>query len=258
MAAQGAAARPRLAWEFTRQGARSLIELDSEAVHPELDIVLPGGAATALIRVDPGDSVDHEWTEPVAHVHDASGRWLGSITCERLAQLRRRWEHARANRPEVFERLQAGSFEEEVAGLLLSWRARTRKLKATELYNTYCEAPSAIVEAVRAATGADTELFASPLDVHPGMAAYYSTEERDQLFGASMGAYSCTWAGACYAHPPEAPGELEKAVRWALASAKEAPPDRPVLTVMLLLGGTGSAPYTRWLQYQEADTLASF
>jgi len=89
-----------------------------------------------------------------------------------------------------------------------------------------------VVQAIQAATGADTELFASPLDVHASMACYMSTHERDQLFGASLDAYRRRWVGACYAYPPE--DETEKAVRWALASAKEAPADCPVLVVLHL------------------------
>ncbi|KAL4441050.1 hypothetical protein ABPG77_010481, partial [Micractinium sp. CCAP 211/92] len=68
-----------------------------------------------------------------------------------------------------------------------------------------------LIAAVAAATGATTELFASPLD--------------------------------------EAP-ELEKAVRWALASAREAC-GRPSLIVMLLPDGSAAESGHRWLEYPE-------
>jgi ribonuclease HI len=231
-----------------------MVELDTQPVHPELDVLPPPDTKSAFIRT----SLDGSPGEPVAHVHDATGLWLGTMTCSRLAHLQARWEQTRAHRSELFESLKAGSFEEEVAGLLLTWRKQAGKLQDSNIYRKWGAAPPALVTAVRDATGASTELFASPLDVHPDMTTYFSTEERDQLFGANVNAYSCRWAGPCFAHPPEDAAELEKAVRWALASAKEAGGHQPVLTVLLLPTSMDDAPYERWLQYPEVVTLARF
>ena len=131
------------------------------------------------------------------------------------------------------------------------------------MQRTYGGTHNELVAAVQAATGADTELFASPLDVHRNMPSYLSTHPRDQLFGAGMDAYSHRWVGACFAHPPEQPEELERAVRWALASAREADRHTPVLTVMLLpdnaaLTAVDAAPHARWLAYPEVVDLACF
>ena len=101
------------------------------------------------------------------------------------------------------------------------------------------------------------QLFASPLDVHPSMRAYCSAVERHQLFGASGDAYNCRWEGVCYAHPPAEAAELERAVRWALASAREAQ-GRPAVTVLLVPDGPDAAAANRWLAYPEALELAEF
>jgi len=90
------------------------------------------------------------------------------------------------------------------------------------------------------------------------MKAFCSTHPRDQLFGACMDAYQYRWTGACFAHPPHTTDELERAVRWALASAKEADRQCPVLIVMLLPESRGHAPYERWLEYPEVVSLAKF
>ncbi|EFN55447.1 hypothetical protein CHLNCDRAFT_52244 [Chlorella variabilis] len=146
---------------------------------------------------------------------------------------------------------------------LLRRSAHTRTMKEDQMQRTYGGTHNELVAAVQAATGADTELFASPLDVHRNMPSYLSTHPRDQLFGAGMDAYSHRWVGACFAHPPEQPEELERAVRWALASAREADRHTPVLTVMLLpdnaaLTAVDAAPHARWLAYPEVVDLACF
>jgi ribonuclease HI len=256
LAAQGIPAHKPFKWEYANSTAPALIHLETEAAHPELDVTPPPGTTHPFIRTAPPDV--EQWSQPVAHVHERTGAYLGSITCERLAQLRTRYNATRAGKPELFARLQAGTFEEEVACLLRSWKSCTRRMEASKVQEQHGVAPSALIHAVQSATGADTELFASPLNVHPGMAAYFSSAERDQLFGASYDAYSKRWAGACFAHPPENATELEKAVRWALASAREGDRQRPVLTVLLLPSTSESAPYQRWLAYPEVVQLAHF
>jgi ribonuclease HI len=154
--------------------------------------------------------------------------------------------------------LQAGPFEEELAGLLARWQTQTRKLAEPKLQYQQGKAPAELVETLHTALGVDTELFASPLNVHPSMPAYLSTHPRDQLFGAGVDAYQHRWAGVSFAHPPEEREEMEKAVRWALANAKEADRHTPVLTVMLLANRGENAPYERWLQYPEVVELAEF
>ena len=260
LAQQGLVAPPRPAWQLTRPDALSNITLDTMPVHSELDVEAPVGTDAPFVRIE--HPAPHA-TRSLAHIHDRTGRWLGTMTCERLAHLRDRFTAARAGRAHVFQELQAGTFEEELVGLLLRRSAHTRTMKEDQMQRTYGGTHNELVAAVQAATGADTELFASPLDVHRNMPSYLSTHPRDQLFGAGMDAYSHRWVGACFAHPPEQPEELERAVRWALASAREADRHTPVLTVMLLPDNAAptavdAAPHARWLAYPEVVDLACF
>ena len=253
---QGIVAPARMKWEIQRPDAFSFVHLDTEPVQPELDVLPPPGNTDYTVRIAPADP--GRWRQPVAHVHAPDGKWVGTLTCERLAHLRARFQQAQASRPELFAELHAGPFEEELAGLLRRWNKAANNLTEDKLQRSRGVTPGQLVEAVQAATGASTDLFASPLDVHPCMRAYMSEEARDQLFGAGLDAYSRRWVGACFAHPPEAPAELERAVRWALSCAKETDRHTHVLTVLLLPRGTGAEAYQRWLAYPEVVTLADF
>ena len=222
---------------------------------PELDVQPPPGCTSCFVRM--GQPIQDDACPALAHVHDEQGRWIQSMTLERLAQLRERFQATKASRPDVFERLKAGSFEDELAWLVRHWQDQTRKLNGDALHRIWGAAPPKLVEALAAATGATTELFASPLDVHPHMLAYCSAEEWHQMFGATLDAYSFRWEGVCYAHPPETPDAMERAVRWALASAKESG-RRPVATVLLLPDSPSTMPHERWLAYPEAVDMATF
>ncbi len=156
--------------------------------------------------------------------------------------------------------LRAGTFEQEVAGLVHAWRARTDSLKGTTPQRRHGLAPSQLVHALRDAAGVTCELFSSALEAHPSMQHFFCPpgSERERLFGATVDAYSRKWSGeVCFAHPPEEAGELERAVRWALASAREER-KRPSLVILLLPSSDGAAPHRRWLEYPEALHLATF
>jgi len=252
---QGVLQPPRFTWPLERQDAYSFVELRTDPVHPELDVVPPAGASGCFIRMAPSK----HWvrrSEPLACVHLPDGRWTGTLTLERLAHLRARWDAAQSARPDLFGSLKAGSFADEVAGLLLDWEARTRKMPHNKLAQRCDSAPAPLMEAILAASGAAVELLASPLDVHPCSAAYLSARERDQLFGAGWDAYRHRWTGVGFAHPSETKEDVLQAVRWALASAREAANDqRPVLTFMLLPDWP-TADHAQYLAFPEAALLA--
>ena len=251
---QGVTTQPPSRWPMS-PSARSLIDISAEAVHPEMDVVPPPGATGPFICVTPACITQGA----EAHVYERDGKWVGSLTGARASQLRERFEAAQASRPELFAKLRAGTFEAELAALLRRWKLNQEALKRADLQRRHGVAPGALVRALSAATGTATELFASPLNVHPSMHTYFSTHERDQLFGAELDAYSRRWAGACFAHPAEVEQEMEKAVRWALASAREADSHTPVLTTLLLPDSqSGSPTYARWLAYPEVHELAYF
>ena len=119
LAQQGLVAPPRPAWQLTRPDALSNITLDTMPVHPELDVEAPVGTDAPFVRIE--HPAPHA-TRSLAHIHDRTGRWLGTMTCERLAHLRDRFTAARAGRAHVFQELQAGTFEEELVGTAPSER----------------------------------------------------------------------------------------------------------------------------------------
>ncbi len=77
------------------------------------------------------------------------------------------------------------------------------------------------------------ERFASPLDVHATTRLYRTpfAIAADFAYDARIDCYS--WEGCSQANPPSADEEMDKAVRWAMASALST--DQPVLTVILLM-----------------------
>ena len=80
--------------------------------------------------------------------------------------------------------------------------------------------------------GAQTERFASPLNVHPATKVYFSPYPEDETFGAQHDAYLCQWQGSSQANPEWSANDMQKAVRWALASATST--EVPTLTAFVL------------------------
>ena len=96
------------------------------------------------------------------------------------------------------------------------------------------------------------ERFASPLDVHPSTTKYWTPFKEDSVFGAELDCYSIAWDGCSQASPPFTDEEMDKAVRWAMASALTA--SLPVLTFMPL-SGKRKAAYTKWLGHPLVHVL---
>lgn len=103
-----------------------------------------------------------------------------------------------------------------LAGLVTEARTTTRSPEASRPPETARVAPGAVVRALSAARGTDTELFASLLNVHlhMRMRTYFTTHERNQLFGAVLDACSCRWTGACFAHHAEVKQKMKRVVHW--------------------------------------------
>ena len=75
------------------------------------------------------------------------------------------------------------------------------------------------MRALRTGLATTQERFACPLNFNPSLENYYSPFEEDASFGAN--AYSCKWTGSSQANPEYTPKDMQKAVRWAIASAAE-------------------------------------
>ncbi|GAB4815256.1 hypothetical protein N2152v2_002302 [Parachlorella kessleri] len=210
------------------------ITLSTDPVHPDKDIA-PTGEYTFRVERYPA----HAETSPLegrAHVYDRAGHWLGKITLEQLINLRTRFERTHQRDPKLFAKLNCAcdrqGFATELALLLQRWQASAKSLSEAALRQQHGTAHPRIVQALQETLGIDTELFAGPLHLHPQTDYYYSTDPRDQLFGAQLDAFSHRWEGRCFAHPPHHQEDL--VLRWAVSSARAT--HRPVLTVLLLPG----------------------
>ena len=75
------------------------------------------------------------------------------------------------------------------------------------------------MSALHTTLGTDTEMFASPLNVHSGTLQYCSLFARDALFGATLDAYARPWSGRVEFNPEYEPADMYKAVNAAISSA---------------------------------------
>ena len=165
----------------------------------------------------------------------------------RAAVLYDNFQQASSSAPLVAA-LNQGTFAEELALLLLRYKEGTpvagtkRQVKLKNHWST----PSAIYSLFQNMLQTTKERFASPLNYNTKMAEYWSCHERDQLFGAHHDAYSCHWTGYSVANPEYEPKDMEKAVAWAVHSARTA--TTPTLTVFILPAWTesSSTAYLRW------------
>eukprot|EP00959_Pyramimonas_sp_CCMP1952_P475286 9504100-Pyramimonas_sp.AAC.1 len=64
-------------------------------------------------------------------------------------------------------------------------------------------------------------MFASQLNVHENTHTYFSKYDRDRVFGARGNAYDVTWEGHYEFNSEYVPKELEKAILWAVHSARD-------------------------------------
>ncbi|GAB4822871.1 hypothetical protein N2152v2_009917 [Parachlorella kessleri] len=197
---------------------------------------------TEFYEREPIDQIVYQVTKETsplegrAHVYDRAGHWLGKVTLEQLINLRTRFERTHQRDPKLFAKLNCACDRQgvatELALLLQRWQATAKSLSEAALRQQHGTAHPRIVQALQETLGIDTELFAGPLHLHPQTDYYYSTDPRDQLFGAQLDAFSHRWEGRCFAHPPHHQEDL--VLRWAVSSARAT--QRPVLPVLLLPG----------------------
>ena len=88
----------------------------------------------------------------------------------------------------------------------------------------------ALTRLIRAAILITPERYASPLDVHHSTRKYWSPFAGDSVFGAQHDCYSVAWNGCSQASPPSDNAEMDKSMRWAIASALTI--EGPVMTAL--------------------------
>jgi hypothetical protein len=85
------------------------------------------------------------------------------------------------------------------------------------------------------------------MNYHTGYQHYWSAHEQDKVFGAIWDTYKNAWTGFSVANPEYEDDDMDKAVQWALWSARKT--EVPTLTVMVLPAWTDASntAYMRWL-----------
>ena len=84
--------------------------------------------------------------------------------------------------------------------------------------------PLDLASALRACFSLTAEMFASPLNVHPGMQFWSACRGDADLHGAMYNAFSSPWSGAALVHPEIDDAALASAARWAIDATGRAPP----------------------------------
>ena len=234
---------------------RMYIHIDpNNRINPDKDIRASG---RYCIHTDPDN-------EDLASVFGPSGKYHGSLLYSRLQVLYKAYvcstsgNMAPAGNPlagdsEVPSHVLISDFAEAVALLMTRYQdGHTSKGCNTKLKNHWAT-PDGYMAAIMRGLSITTERFASPLNFTPGMQHYYSLYPEDTAFGANPNAFSCLWTGASQCNPEYEHPEMDKAVRWALTSAKES--KQPSLTAFVLPWWEQSA-YFRWMDHPMVHPIA--
>ena len=176
----GTANRLRKGLPTTRHDVE--FDIEFEAVNPEVDEIVSGGHRAAYAVVSQGTGI--------VRLHHPDGRAAGEIRKEVFESLRGRFNNTTA---EVKTELRTRSFVVELIALVKrhSGKSGTGKEK---WFRNHWTVPPALMASVHGAVEVDTEIFASPLNVHPGTKVYGSAFDRDRLFGSVGSAWSRGWA----------------------------------------------------------------
>jgi ribonuclease HI len=223
------------------QKCRRQLVIHPAPIHPHADISATGRTEVVVRPV----LVQEQGSEPAeverACVYLPDGRCSHLLDPRVAAAARERFLHTRQHQPELFDKLRAGTFEEELHRLLVRYCPGNELAGKQVTRRDQCALPSALGQLLHATVSSTTEHLASPLNVSPAAAAYWSLHERDQLFGASLDAYNVRWTGPSLAVPDLDSAAADQAVHWALKSAIAA--EEPTLTLLVLpsFGQGGSA-----------------
>ena len=182
-----------------------------------------------------------------------SGNLAGSRDIHSVKHL---WELFSVNsqRPDL-QYLGPKSFAQEMCYLFSRYECSERTEKGnSSTTQSQASLPFMIQAALYKAFDIETERFASPLNITPGLTKrYFSRYARDALFGAERDAFSRRWTGSSLANPEFDREQLDAALSWAVKSAVTT--DVPVLTIMLTPIMTDSSKHMRWTQHPLVQTL---
>jgi len=90
--------------------------------------------------------------------------------------------------------------------------------------------PHVLTSALQQRFALTSEMFTTPLSVHPSTATYWTDQQEDEALGASFDAFSAPWSGAALVVPEHDDATLYKAVQYALDAAHS---DAPALLILV-------------------------
>ena len=217
-------------WTTTAGDAiRTKVQFVHERTNPQLDTSPTGRHELAVRDVQvwcPRTSTPAP-PRPLGVSTGPDGCAIGTIAAAHLQALRDRFDAAAAAGLHSSIKPPVCAFEAEVASLLA-------RCTAKENSEEWTAAPE-VMHALSEAFGCTTEHISTPVLAHSCHGAYTSMHERDSAFGADAQPFSHLWSGTgiVCAGPDDA--AMERAFKWATASAVECDSRGvPALTVLLL------------------------
>jgi ribonuclease HI len=232
---------------------RNKIQVHTKPVDPEIDIRGTGEYTLQFRMVTrrhkpAGTHAATSTTQEMACVYDPEGHCLGMLTPGRANLLYLNFLHC-TQRTHQDHSLQPGTFPEELALLLLRYKEGTpikessRRVKLSNHWTT----PTSIYQCIQEELQPTSkERFASPLNYSPTMTEYWSCHQRDQLFGAHHNAYTHQWTGFSVANPEYEPKDMDKAVAWAVHSARHTPIPTVTLFILPAWMDESNTAYLKW------------
>ena len=152
------------------------------------------------------------YQETRALVFDPEGHYVTSVNMTCLAELDKR--HSQ-------DAQTGASLEEEVLALVRRYKHGNESKDFQVKLKGHWQLRPALNWLIRAAFPITSERYASPLNVHHSTPTYGSPFAGDSVFGAQHDCYSVNdvaWNGCSQASPPTDDVEMNKAMRWAIAS----------------------------------------
>eukprot|EP00775_Hariotina_reticulata_P002296 gene2296-biopygen3834 len=228
------------------QHKRKQLVIHPLPINPHADIHATGKRELTIRQIPQHNASPQDllttasWPER-ACLHHVDGRCTHLLDVATAAQLRARYLHVKTNHDKLFSKLNGGSFEEELYSLVMRYspgniihdiKISTRGQQAL---------PQALHDLLHNLIGSSTERLASPLNVAPSTAAYWSLHDRDRLFGANWNAYSVKWTGTSVVVPDHTDSTaITHAMQWAQQSARTAATPTLTLLVLPAYGKSGS------------------
>jgi len=219
---------------------RNMVHLRGTPSNPDVDID-PSKQHRVQIGLSHGERL---YNEDRAYIYRPSGRCIGSIGIDSFKTLQ--WSHRREEtRVQISQPGSAHrNFEEDLADLIL--RHDTRKPCPSHARHTMDWAASEQIMRCLSTLGVTQERFASPLQRSRHMPLFFSHDTEDTCFGSLGHAFSTTWQGASLVHLWKDHRLMDKAVRWAIASAEHT--SVPTITIIIMPEET-SSHYTVFLDH---------